>query len=159
MKTVVVYDGLCGLCTRSVRLVKRLDWLHALEYLDAQDWEQVHLRYPQLDQQAILGQIHLIALDQRVYVGYEGIRRVLRDLPPVTWLYPLLFLPGITWLGPRVYRWIAAHRYQISCALGRPAECTGGVCKILRPAQADEKAGPTARQPIRPANERGFPAT
>ncbi len=138
-KTVVVYDGLCGLCTQSVGLIRRLDWLHRLEYLDAQDWEQVHSRFPRLDQEAILGQIHMVAPDGRVYVGYEGVRRILKDLPLAFWLYPLLFLPAITWLGPRIYRWIAAHRYAISRRLGHPVSCESGAYKIHRPAQAMEK--------------------
>jgi predicted DCC family thiol-disulfide oxidoreductase YuxK len=158
MTTVVVYDGSCGLCIRSVRLIRRLDWLHALEYLDAQDREQVHARYPQLDQRAILGQMHLVAPDQRVHVGYQGIRCLLGDLPLVAWLYPLSFLPGITWLGPRVYRWIAAHRYQISGVFGHPAECTGGACRTHRPVQADEKAGSHARHKPRPQEEQKLPA-
>jgi predicted DCC family thiol-disulfide oxidoreductase YuxK len=134
--TVVVYDGLCGLCTQSVAIIKRLDWLHKLEYLDAQDWEQVHARYLQLDPQAVLGQIHMVAPDNRVYVGYAGIRYIIRYFPLVFWLYPLLFLPGITWLGPRVYGWIAAHRYAISRRLGHPVSCENGACSLHRPAQA-----------------------
>jgi predicted DCC family thiol-disulfide oxidoreductase YuxK len=140
-KTVVVYDGLCGLCTQSVWLIKRLDWLRRLEYLDAQDWPTVHARFPQLDQDAILGQIHMVTPDGRIYVGYEGMRRIIRYFPLVFWLYPLLFLPGITWLGPKVYQWIAAHRYQISRRLGHPVSCENGTCKIHRPAQARQNVG------------------
>jgi hypothetical protein len=29
-------------------------------------------------------------------------------------------LPGVELLAPRVYAWVARHRYQISCMLGRP---------------------------------------
>jgi predicted DCC family thiol-disulfide oxidoreductase YuxK len=137
-KTVVVYDGLCGLCTQSVTLIKRLDWLHRLDYVDTQDWEQVHVRFPQLDQQDILGQIHVVPSDGRVYVGYEGMRRITKQLPLIAWLYPLMFLPGVTWLGPKIYGWIAAHRYEISRRLGHPVSCENGTCKVHRPAQAKQ---------------------
>jgi predicted DCC family thiol-disulfide oxidoreductase YuxK len=138
-KTVVVYDGLCGLCTQSVAVMKRLDWLHRLEYLDAQDWDRVHARFPQLDQEAILGQIHIVAPGGRIYVGYEGVRHVIRDFPLVFWLYPLLFVPGVTWLGPRIYRWIAAHRYAISRRLGHPVSCENGLCKVHHPSQEKQR--------------------
>ena len=129
--TVVIYDGLCGICQQSVRIIKRLDWNHAVEYLDAQGWDEVHNRYPQLTQDAILGQIHVVATDGRIFVGYEGVRWITRSLPLVFWLYPILFLPGITWLGPRVYQWIAAHRLAISRTLGiEVVACEGGTCKL-----------------------------
>jgi predicted DCC family thiol-disulfide oxidoreductase YuxK len=139
-KTVVVYDGLCGLCTQSVTLIRRLDWLYRLDYLDAQDREQVHARFPQLDRQEILGQIHVVTADRRAHVGYEGMRRITKHLPLIAWLYPLMFLPGVTWLGPRIYGWIAAHRYAISRRLGHPMSCENGMCKADRPAQVRQRS-------------------
>ncbi len=129
-RTVVIYDGLCGLCTSSVRTLRRLDWLGRLEYLDAQEWEAVHARYPQLDAGAVLGAIHVIPPDGRVLVGYAGVRHLVRHLPLVAWLYPLLFLPGITWLGPRVYRWVASHRHLFNRIFGFPPVCEGGTCRV-----------------------------
>lgn len=128
--TTVIYDGACGLCTSSVRLLRRLDWLGRLTYLDAQDWPTVHARYPQLDAQAVLGAIHVVTSDGRVLVGYAGVRHLLRFLPLLVWLYPVLFVPGITWVGPRVYDWVAAHRYWFNRFFGFPAACDGGTCRV-----------------------------
>jgi predicted DCC family thiol-disulfide oxidoreductase YuxK len=36
------------------------------------------------------------------------------------WLAGAFRLPGIEVLGPLLYGWVARHRYQISCMLGRP---------------------------------------
>jgi predicted DCC family thiol-disulfide oxidoreductase YuxK len=127
-RTVMVYDGACGLCTSSMRVVRRLDWRQRIEYLDAQDWATVQRRYPTLDREAILGLIHVITPDGRILVGYPGVRALLRELPLLMVLYPLLFLPGITWLGPRVYDWIAARRYWFNRVFGDP--CTDGVCRV-----------------------------
>lgn len=130
-RTIMIYDGQCSLCNGSRRIVERLDWLNRVEMLDAQDWQTVHARYPQLDRAAILGLIHVITPKGRVLVGYEGVRHLLGRLPVLAWLYPLLFLPGITWLGLRVYNWVASHRYRFNRILGLPADCDHHVCRPI----------------------------
>ena len=130
MQTVILYDGLCALCNQSVRVIKRLDWQHAFEYIDVQDWTNVHARYPQIEREAALGAMHIVRPDGRVYAGYPGVRQIIRHLPLLFWMYPLLFLPGLTWLGPKVYGWIASHRYQLNRYLGGPTVCENGTCKV-----------------------------
>lgn len=132
-QTVMVYDGNCGLCTTSMRLVRWLDWLARIEYLDAQDWTRVAARYPQLDREAVLGLIHVVQRNGQIRVGYAGVRALVRDLPLLAWLYPLLYLPGVTWLGPRIYGWVAANRYRFNWLLGTPDPCQDGVCSTHVP--------------------------
>jgi predicted DCC family thiol-disulfide oxidoreductase YuxK len=132
MQIVVLYDGLCALCNQSVRLVKSLDWQHSIVYEDIQDWTKIHVLYPDLDRDALSGAMHVIGTGNRVYAGYAGVRQIIRVLPLVFCLYPLLYLPGLTWLGPKVYGWIATHRYQLNRVIGGPTECENGVCKLHR---------------------------
>lgn len=132
-RTVMIYDGACGLCTTSQRLAQRLDWLHRIEYLDAQTVEAVQARFPKLDADAILGAIHVITPDGQVHVGYAGVRALTRQLLPVLWLYPLLGLPGIRWLGSKVYNWVAANRYRLNWLLGTPDPCVEGRCAVHPP--------------------------
>ncbi len=129
-KTAIFYDGLCALCNRSVRILKRLDWLHRFEYSDVQDWERVHARYPQLDREAALESMHVVRPDGKMYAGYAALRQISRELPLFFWIYPLLYLPGVTWAGPRIYRWIAGHRYELNRVLGGPTDCADGACRI-----------------------------
>jgi predicted DCC family thiol-disulfide oxidoreductase YuxK len=133
MRTTVIYDSGCALCTQSVRLIRRLDWRRALDYLDAQNPTNVHQQFPalvdQLDAQELLGEIHVVVGD-RVFAGYAGMRAIVRWLPLVIGLYPLMFVPGITWIGARIYKWVAAHRYQLNRVLGGPVACDGGTCKV-----------------------------
>ncbi|MFC1959346.1 thiol-disulfide oxidoreductase DCC family protein [Chloroflexota bacterium] len=131
--SVVIFDGACGFCVESVWLVQWLDWRGRLGYLDAQDWPVVQVRYPLLEQAAVAGMIHVILPDGRVYAGFDAVRVVLRDLPLVAWLHPLLTLPGMTWAGRKVYHWVAARRYAISRLLGRSAVCDAGACRIVPP--------------------------
>jgi predicted DCC family thiol-disulfide oxidoreductase YuxK len=130
MQTVVLYDGLCELCNQSVRLIKRLDWRHAIAYSDVQDWANIHLRYPQINRTAAIGAMHVVRPDGNIYAGYPGVRQIIQQLPLVSWMYPMLFLPGVTWLGPKVYGWIASHRYQLNRYLGGPTFCESGTCQL-----------------------------
>jgi predicted DCC family thiol-disulfide oxidoreductase YuxK len=129
-QTVILFDGLCALCNQSVRIVKRLDWNHAFTYTDIQDWETVHSRYPQLDRDTISGAMHVIPSDGNVYAGYNGVRQIVRRLPLLFWLFYVMNLPGVRWIGPKVYGWVAAHRYQLNRYIGGPTECENGICKV-----------------------------
>jgi predicted DCC family thiol-disulfide oxidoreductase YuxK len=130
MKTIIFYDGLCALCNQSVAILKRLDWLHRLEYADLQAWESVHALYPQLDREAALDAMHVFRPDGELYAGYAAIRQISRELPLFCWVYPLLYLPGVTSAGPRLYRWISTHRYELNRLFGGPTECENGACSL-----------------------------
>ncbi len=138
-RTVMLYDGRCGLCTTSRRLVQRLDWLGRIEYVDAQATADVLARFPALDPDAILGAIHVITPAGEVYVGYDGVRALARELPPTMWLYPLLLLPGVSWLGRRVYNGVAANRYRLNWLLGTPDPCEAGRCPVHPPGAGSER--------------------
>ena len=128
-QTVVIYDGLCGLCQSSVKLLRRLDWLHRLTFRDAHS-EAVREDYPDLSLDDLMGEIHVVTADGRVLTGYKGVREQIRHLPLVAWLYPLLFLPGIKRIGPRIYGWIARNRYRINRLFGMPLPCDGETCSV-----------------------------
>lgn len=130
MQTVMLYDGLCALCQQSLRMIRPLDWRNAIEYLNLQEWDNVHARFPQLDYEALMGAVHVVLPDGSVLTGYKGVRELLRRLPLTGWMYPILMLPGVSWLGDKVYKWIAAHRYQFNRIFGGPTECVDGVCKV-----------------------------
>ena len=53
------------------------------------------------------------------FVGRMVIPEILRHLKGWRRLAALFRLPGVRRLAPLVYTWIARHRYQISCLLGR----------------------------------------
>ena len=128
MQALMLYDGLCILCTQSQRIVRSLDWLHRVERIDAQQGEVIASRFPELNDADLLGEIYVRRRDGTWEIGFFGMR-YLATLLPLTWIVvPLLYLPGMNWLGPRVYRWIARRRYAINKALGQ--DCPGGVCKL-----------------------------
>lgn len=127
-RVVMLYDGQCSLCVSSMLFVKRLDWRGRIDYQDARDWQAVSPRFPDLQQQAVLKQIHVIQPDGQVHVGFEGVRVLVRYLPPVAWLYPLLYLPGAAWFGHRIYAFVARNRYLLSRVFA-PLQCTSAACR------------------------------
>ena len=129
MPATMIYDGQCVLCRQSLKMIQRLDWLHRVEPLDLQDQEQVKERYPELEHEALMGAIHVVTPDERVLVGFFGMRYLMRFLPLAWLMLPLVYLPGMNWLGPRIYGWIAKRRYRINKLFGAPT-CEDGYCKI-----------------------------
>ncbi len=127
--TTVLYDGYCVLCRQTRRIIKALDWLNRVEFLDIHQWNEVEKRYPALDFETAMGQMHVTTPDGQLIGGFEGMRLLLRDLPLGFPLWLLLHLPGMAWLGPRVYAFVARHRYRINKFFGVEI-CEDGTCKV-----------------------------
>ncbi|MEJ7602038.1 MAG: DCC1-like thiol-disulfide oxidoreductase family protein [Kofleriaceae bacterium] len=122
---VVLYDGVCGLCARSVRWILHHERDHALRFAPLQGPTAAALRarYPQIPS----------TLQSVVYV--DGARAHLRSKAflhmakhfrsPWRWVHALRWFPGfILDLG---YRVIAAIRYRVwgtvdSCELPAPEQ-------------------------------------
>jgi predicted DCC family thiol-disulfide oxidoreductase YuxK len=123
-RALVLYDGNCPLCRRSVAVLKRLDWLGRLKCQDARDLEQLPAREPPLDPARLLDEMHLVTPDgQRVYHGFEVFRWMSWRLPAL-WLFaPFLYIPGVPTIGQRVYLWVARNRFQL-------VPCKDGVCQV-----------------------------
>ena len=127
--TTAIYDGYCVLCKQTKRIVEALDWFHRVEFLNIHDWTLVQARYPALDFETAMGQMHVVGEDGRLLGGFEGVRRLLRDLPLGFPVWLLLHVPGISWLGPKVYGFIARNRYRINKLFGAEV-CEDGACKV-----------------------------
>src|SRR5262245_12259989 len=79
--TVAIFDGRCVICNTTRRIIQLLDWFHRVEFLDLHDRTQVEQRYPWLNMDEAMGQIHVIADGGQVYPGFAGTRRMLRAVP------------------------------------------------------------------------------
>ena len=117
------------MCQQSKRVVEALDWLNRVEFLDIHDRETVQARYPRLDYDTAMGQMHVAGDDGRLLGGFEGVRRLLRELPVGFAVWLILHLPGMNWFGSKVYRFIARNRYRINKLVGAKV-CEDGVCKV-----------------------------
>jgi predicted DCC family thiol-disulfide oxidoreductase YuxK len=120
----VLYDGQCPLCRKSVELLKSLDWLHRLSYVNVRDPAEVPRCDPPLDPDRLLEEMHLLTPDGRhVYHGFTAFRWMAWRLPLLWPLLPFLYLPGMATLGQRAYLWVARNRFHL-------VPCHGGVCTL-----------------------------
>ena len=133
-QAIVLYDGQCPLCLRSVAILKRLDWFKRLYFQDARDREKIPAGPVQLDYEQLLVEMHLVTPGRsRVYAGFYAFRWMAGRLPALLLFWPILFLPFIPNIGQRVYRWVAKNRYNL-------VPCHDGACALpLRPTQVTQK--------------------
>lgn len=122
----VLYDGQCPLCLKSVGILKRLDWLSRLTYVNARDREHLPQHEPPLEPGRLLEEMHVLPPDGRhIYHGFEAFRWMAWRLPLLWALAPFLYLPGVPALGQWAYLWVAKNRMHL-------VPCHGGVCTIKR---------------------------
>jgi predicted DCC family thiol-disulfide oxidoreductase YuxK len=117
---LVLFDGGCPMCRRTVRRLHRVDWLNRLTFADATDAERRARFAPGLSEEEVMREMWVIEPDGR-YGGFEALLRIAGAVP-VMW--PFLFvgsLPGIRQIGRALYGQIAANRK-------RQGRCTDEFC-------------------------------
>ena len=132
---ILLFDGQCPLCRRSVAILKRLDWFARLQYQDARQSDQLPKTIPPLDHDKLLEEMHLVPRDDnKVYHGFGAFRWMSWRMPLLWPLIPLLYLPGAAVVGQKLYLWVARNRFKL-------VPCKG-VCELPR------KSRPNAPQPV-----------
>jgi predicted DCC family thiol-disulfide oxidoreductase YuxK len=111
----VVFDGSCGICKRTIAVLRRLDVLGRLQIADARaDWLRLAAAYPFLNAEACLTDMHVIVTRKHlafsVVTGFDAYRSMAWVIPIAWPLLPLLYVPGVPAVGRRVYRFVASHR-------------------------------------------------
>jgi predicted DCC family thiol-disulfide oxidoreductase YuxK len=122
----VLYDGRCPLCQKSVAMLRRLDWLRVLVYVDVRDPDQLAACDLPVEPSRLLEEMHLITPGRRqVLHGFLAFRWIAWRLPALWLIAPFLYLPGMPTIGQRVYLWVARNRFRL-------VPCHGGVCTLPR---------------------------
>ncbi|QEG20738.1 thiol-disulfide oxidoreductase DCC family protein [Mariniblastus fucicola] len=125
---VVIYDGKCVFCKKSVKL---LNWWVAkdqLAYVSLHDdWVAQHV--PDLTYDQMMKQIYLIDReDGSKHGGVEAIRYLSTRSWKLWLAAPFLYFPGSMPLWQWIYQQIAKRRYLIA---GKDDDCDeDGTCKI-----------------------------
>ena len=127
-KHALMFDGACGLCQRTVAVLRRLDVGERIAFLDAlNDWTRVHHEFPTLTQEQCLETMHVVTPRGRVHTGFDAYRALAWSVPVVWPAAPFLYLPGVPWVGRRVYARVAARRHRLGCPVpSRGAPPVGG---------------------------------
>ncbi len=107
-RAIIIYDGECGFCRSSVRVVQVMDLWDKLEYLPGpKGMSEMRLNFP----------------DGKTFGGFFAFRQLAWLCPMLYPMIPIVYFPGAGILGPFVYRWVAHNRYLFpvfhSCADGK----------------------------------------
>ena len=127
-KGVVLFDGDCPFCRKSVSILRRLDWFGRLHMQDARDEPRLPPAAVAIPRKTRLDEMHLLTPDRRhTPAGFRAFRWMAWRLPLTLPVAPLLYLPGVPWVGNRVYRWVARNRMNL-------IPCHDGACAVpLKP--------------------------
>ena len=112
-RTVVVYDGDCAFCRRSIAAIQSRDRHNQFAYLPRKT-PGLEERYPQLALEDFDSGIRVVGQDGTVHVGADGIHQIASGLPYFrrwAWLY---HAPGVHGVTRRMYAWVAANRMKLS---------------------------------------------
>ena len=112
-RPVLLYDGRCQFCRRSVNQLSIMDLFNTLKMEDLHHYSDPKSLHPDLTYQKAMSQLHLIEPDGTLYGGFRIFQRICFPLPM---LWPLIFLfyfPGMGGIGPLLYRFVAKNRYLL----------------------------------------------
>lgn len=113
-RDTMYFDGACGLCRRSERALRRLDWLGNLDSVDMTRVSDAEL--PVARERAMEG-LPLRTADGRVLVGFPAMRRAMSRTPLGFPLAAVLYVPGLSAIGRAVYGVIARNRGREACSI------------------------------------------
>src|SRR5262249_40916374 len=111
----VLYDELCPLCRRTVRLLRALDLFTRLDFLAFRPLALSDYNRRSgltLSLRALLKEMHVVGRG-KASRGFDGYRRIAVAVPAFWPLAPWLFLPGISALGASVYARVARTRQKV----------------------------------------------
>ncbi len=109
---VILYDGTCGLCHRSVRWILRHERDHELQFAPLQGETAAQLRERHREIPESLETVVLVDEDDRVRMRSKAFLYTARHLrAPWRWAYGVRWLPAF--LLDLGYRVIAAIRYRV----------------------------------------------
>lgn len=117
----VLYDADCGFCTRTARLLRRLDRSDRLELVPLQKARSAVPDAPSTDR--LLARMHVRDGAGHWSIGSDGWLRIADALPALRPLAILARVPLVRPFVEPVYALIAGNRHHISRLLGE-RECT-----------------------------------
>ncbi len=114
----VFFDGACGLCQGTVSVIRSLDLMQRVDCYDARhQWPVIESKFPCLNQEACLEEMHVITPDGKCVTGFYAYRELAWVLPLGWVALPLLYLPGVSLVGRWVYTFVASRRHRGGCPL------------------------------------------
>lgn len=111
---VVVYDGACTVCLRTVNRIRDWDRDGRFELVPYQA-EGVRERFPDISADEFDRSVQLIGPEGRRWSGAAAVERILALLPRTRALAWVFRIPGVRMLAEAAYRLFAKHRHRFGC--------------------------------------------
>ena len=128
---LVLYDGSCTMCRRTIAILKTLDISGAILPVSGFSSDPRRLAHPEITEEMVLHDLYVVG-DGYVAGGYDAYRKMAASMPLLWLLAPLMRLPPIAAVGRHIYRRVADSRY---CAIGEAPRSTPAI-----PANASDTA-------------------
>ena len=110
----IIYDGQCGFCIKSLKVIKALDVRGVLRFHDAHE-SRTFDEFPDLRGADVEDAMYAFVEGEAPQRGFFAFRRLLWSSPLMWPLIPFFYLPGIGFVGTRVYAWVARNRKNFGC--------------------------------------------
>lgn len=108
-RPVLIYDGDCGFCTRSVRLAVRLP-----VSMSVRPWQEADLAALRTTEDRARHEVLWIDRAGRVFGGAEAVAQLLKSCripwPVFGWI---MSAPLLRTIAARAYRWVADNRSRL----------------------------------------------
>lgn len=104
---VLIFDGECGFCRRSVRVMTERIRNHPV----ALPWQSLDLRAHGLTEEECSAAVHYVDKRARVHAGADAVARVLIEAGfPWSVAGRTMCIPGVIHVCRAAYRWVANNR-------------------------------------------------
>ena len=111
---LLVFDGECDMCRRSVDWIRRRDAHGVIEALPYQDPSVVE-QFPEIPRRAFERAIQLVRPEGARLEGARAVEEILRLIPRTRPMAPFFRVPGVRWLAQRIYQIVARNRRRFGC--------------------------------------------
>ena len=109
-KAIVLYDGNCTLCRKTMRIISFLDIFQQLNFINVLSPEAAALiQALHLKSDDLLFDMHIIE-GTKSWKGYQAYQRISLRIPLLWVFVPFLYFPPIRFVGERIYRRVADSR-------------------------------------------------
>jgi predicted DCC family thiol-disulfide oxidoreductase YuxK len=112
-KAVLIYDGNCPVCEKTVAWIKDNAKRGAFEMLPCQS-ETMKQRFPSIERAVCMQAMQLVLPDNTVLSAEKALPEILKRLRRYGPAAALFKLPGSGILSRAFYRWFAERRYHIA---------------------------------------------
>ena len=118
-RDVMLFDGDCGICTKTAEIIKSLDTKNAFVVEPYFAFSEDELAPFDLDYAQSAEYLRVIAMDGQVYSGAAAVNYIGLRLFPLSLLFALLYIfPFGLFIEAIAYDLIARYRTEISSTLG-----------------------------------------